>query len=153
MAKQKYLGLVGEKNNVMVSKPYKGKPEKVKEIRDRLAKATQKSAEQFRKAHRTSAFLIKHYEERRKRCEEQLRKFLVGVTLKFPKGNKISYGQDHGFWEGIPHNVEFVIESLLSIDDDGVKLALSAPGYGGKPYGNGKIFVTFKDMETEMILK
>jgi hypothetical protein len=41
--------------NVNVSEPYKGNKEKVKEIRDRLIQATQKSAVECVEAHQKSA--------------------------------------------------------------------------------------------------
>ena len=57
--------------------------------------------------------------------------------MTFRKGNKIRYGQDHAFREGIPHGVDFHVSRF----GDGL-YELRAPGYGVlKPgqYGNGSL--------------
>ena len=51
--------------------------------------------------------------------------------------NCFSYGQDMGSHIGIPTDVEFSIKEFGCKD----KVSLIAPGYGGKPYGNGAIFI------------
>lgn len=62
--------------------------------------------------------------------------------MKFPEDNKIRFGQDFSFWEGIPSDVEFKVEQ--KIDE---KYVLSAYGYGlqikgdSKAYGCGKLYV------------
>src|SRR3989344_4055085 len=60
MAKQKYLGLVGQMNDITVSYPYKGNPERVREIGDRLRKQTEASAKQFREARAHSKWLMEN---------------------------------------------------------------------------------------------
>lgn len=56
--------------------------------------------------------------------------------MKFRKGNKIAFCQDFAVWEGLPNGVDFEVSP---VGKDSVKLV--APGYGGKPYGNGAIYV------------
>ena len=56
--------------------------------------------------------------------------------MKFSKDNKINYGQDFFQKVGIPHGVDFCVSV---VDSNCVKL--TAPGYGGKPYGNGALYV------------
>ena len=68
-------------------------------------------------------------------------------TVRFPKDNKINYGQDMGFHRGVPSDVDFEIEEFT---DDRVRLI--ADGYGvlgkgGNKYGNGSIYVNKKDMK------
>ena len=64
--------------------------------------------------------------------------------MRFPKGNKILYGQDHAYWVGVPHDVEF---EVIKVWENG--MWLKGPGYGGEPYGNGPILVFFKTIEKE----
>lgn len=64
-------------------------------------------------------------------------------TIRFPKGNKILYGQDFAIWCGVPHDVEF---EVVKVCDS--YMVLKGPGYGGKPYGNGRIYVYFRTKET-----
>lgn len=61
------------------------------------------------------------------------------TTIKFPKGNRIIYWQDFAPHYGVPHDVEFEIEKVYD-----TYMVLKGPGYGGKPYGNGKIYVFFR---------
>lgn len=56
-------------------------------------------------------------------------------TITFQE-NRILYFQDMNYFRGIPSGVEFTIETI-----DEKSARLSAPNYGGKPYGNGKIFI------------
>jgi diadenosine tetraphosphatase ApaH/serine/threonine PP2A family protein phosphatase len=59
--------------------------------------------------------------------------------IKFPKDNKIIYGQDFACWAGVPHDLEF---EITEIADD--KIWFKGPGHGGVPYGNGPICVYLK---------
>ena len=70
-------------------------------------------------------------------------------TIRFMRNN-IFYMQDHGFWKGIPHDIDFVIDKASK---DGIKLI--APGFGalkdnpyGLPYnyGNGAIYVKISEL-------
>lgn len=62
--------------------------------------------------------------------------------MKFPEGNKIVYGQDFAMRWGIPHNVEFEIDSItlshITLRGDGFGAGLD--GKGGE-YGNGAICI------------
>jgi hypothetical protein len=58
--------------------------------------------------------------------------------MKFPPNNKIRYGQDFRFFMGVPSDVDFTVEF---IGKDKSLARLTAPGYGGKPYGNGAIYL------------
>jgi len=60
--------------------------------------------------------------------------------IKFPENNIIDFGQDFSFRRGVPWDVEFEIveEGMFPSDSEYI---LRAPGYGGKPYGNGCIYV------------
>ena len=60
----------------------------------------------------------------------------MGDGMKFRSGNKIKYSQDFSQWVGIPSGIEFDVE----IPYPG-QARLKAPGYGGRPYGNGVIIV------------
>ena len=62
--------------------------------------------------------------------------------VMFPKGNNIAYGQDFGYHKGVPSGIDFKVGSGC-----GDSVSLTAKGYGGKPYGNGSIFISKKDME------
>jgi len=60
--------------------------------------------------------------------------------MKFPEDNNIVYGQDFGWFVGIPSNVDFEIES---VEDN--RIILIADDYGRldkkDKYGNGSICV------------
>jgi len=71
--KEKYLGLVGEMNNVSISHPYKNNPEKVREIGERLRRQTQASAKQFRDAQAYSKWLMENRPFIDKEQKEELR--------------------------------------------------------------------------------
>lgn len=60
------------------------------------------------------------------------------LTVTFPPGNTIHYLQDFTFRIGMPDGVVF---SVVKVTERGVELR--APGYGGKPYGNGCIDISF----------
>ena len=66
-------------------------------------------------------------------------------TIRFPKNNKIWYGQDFRQWKGVPSNIDFEIGEICG---DSIKLV--ADGYGrlgkGNKYGNGAIYVSKKDI-------
>lgn len=62
--------------------------------------------------------------------------------MKFRSNNKIVFGQDHQFWEGIPSDVDFKVESFV----DG-RYVLTGYGYGERrvpydehSYGNGSLY-------------
>jgi hypothetical protein len=64
--------------------------------------------------------------------------------MKFPKGNKICYFQDHRVHEGIPSTVDFELE----VSKEG-SVTLRAPGFGKSgDYGNGAIMVRFGTLDT-----
>jgi hypothetical protein len=63
--------------------------------------------------------------------------------ITFKPGNTVRYGQDFSYHIGVPADIRF------EVDDDGPfkskdGLWLKAPGYGGEPYGDGAIFVLWK---------
>lgn len=53
--------------------------------------------------------------------------------------NTFRYGQDFAYRRGVPAGVRFEVVDWWS---DGYWLRAS--GYGGKPYGNGRIFFPFR---------
>lgn len=55
--------------------------------------------------------------------------------------NNIFYGQDFDWFYGIPENV------IFEVDEGDKVFRLRAPGYGGDPYGNGRLFVRSKDLK------
>ncbi len=57
--------------------------------------------------------------------------------MKFPENNKILYSQDFSIFESVPSDVDFSVEPL---GND--KVMLTAPNYGGKPYGNGRLYLS-----------
>lgn len=63
--------------------------------------------------------------------------------MKFKKNNKIMYGQDHHFFQGIPDGIEFeavIIGSLIELTGDGFGLTGN--------YGNGSIYIHLPTSET-----
>jgi hypothetical protein len=64
------------------------------------------------------------------------------MRLKF-KRNCIWYLQDFRVLRGIPVGIWF------DCDDEGDYLRIIAPGHGGKPYGNGAIFVSKSDLSAK----
>ncbi len=66
----------------------------------------------------------------------------MSATISFPKDNKIVYGQDFAIRCGVPHDVEFEVVKVT-----GSYMVLEGPGYGGTPYGNGRIYVYFRVKE------
>lgn len=66
-------------------------------------------------------------------------------TMTF-KENDFPYFQDFRFPRGIPAGVEFEAEYTRK---DRTRIRLTAPGYGGKPYGNGAIYVSLKDLSMQ----
>lgn len=64
------------------------------------------------------------------------------MELRFRRGNKIPYIHDGFAHRGIPSRVEFKAEYV----NDGTTLRMVAPGYGGKPFGNGAIYVEKIDL-------
>ena len=72
--------------------------------------------------------------------------------MKFQKGNKIVYGQDMGWQEGIPEDVDFEVSEVM-----GNKLKLVADGYGNlkkkDAYGNGAIYVYLQEMHRKEKVK
>ena len=57
------------------------------------------------------------------------------TTVTFAPNNRLVYAQDFQFWRGIPAGVTFTVE------DRDAWCRLTAPGYGGEPYGNGALLV------------
>ena len=86
------------------------------------------------------------------------------VRIKFEEENDIPYMQDHSFLQGVPADVEWEIANisisrprlvqkssgegqiLMELVQKGAYLELKAPGHGGKPYGNGGIFVNLDEL-------
>ena len=64
----------------------------------------------------------------------------TGETVVFDN-NAIPYGQDMQFYTGVPAHIRFAV---TRINDERYKL--TAPGYGGEPYGNGAIYVKASDL-------
>lgn len=60
------------------------------------------------------------------------------LTVTFPPGNTTHYLQDFTFRIGMPADVVFTV---VKVTERGVELR--APGYGGEPYGNGCIHISF----------
>lgn len=68
---------------------------------------------------------------------------LLGLKIKFPKGNKFQFFMDMWFHLNIPSNVEFIIKEDASHNS----YWLVAKGYGhSKDYGNGSISVNKDDI-------
>ena len=61
----------------------------------------------------------------------------------FHEGNEFWYLHDFAMGCGIPFDVAFQVEWL---NDEHTRAKLTAPGYGGTPYGCGSIFITEKPM-------
>lgn len=63
------------------------------------------------------------------------------MKVRFSEGNRLAYGQNTGYWHGIPAGVVFDVESL-----PGGLVLLRADGYGRleqpQLYGNGALHVT-----------
>lgn len=60
------------------------------------------------------------------------------------KKNKIHFMQDFQGWEGLPVGVVFDVEPGTNDNSYWIK----APGYGAKPYGNGKILIYKTELES-----
>jgi len=56
----------------------------------------------------------------------------------FSRSNRLKYLQDFRMHEGVPNGVDFFVQV---IDRKQKKVKLTAPGYGGIPYGNGALYV------------
>jgi hypothetical protein len=65
----------------------------------------------------------------------------IGTMVRFEPGNNVVYGQDFSVRQGIDHTIIFRVEDFRKSDDGGVWLV--APGFGGNPYGNGRIIVYY----------
>lgn len=65
-------------------------------------------------------------------------------TVSFKAGNKIKYGQDMRFFQGLTHSVNFEVDRLNG------GYVLTAYGYGKRgtrsAYGNGSIFVYYPSL-------
>ena len=61
-------------------------------------------------------------------------------TVTFPEGNDYGYGQDHGFYRGVPAGVSFTPTPFV---EDKVKLVARGYGQLGHPfgYGNGALYL------------
>jgi hypothetical protein len=67
-----------------------------------------------------------------------LKKLTLDTKVGFAPNNQVFYSQDFSVCRGIDSNVVFTVTNHF---DSGVWL--SAPGYGGTPYGNGRILVLY----------
>ena len=65
----------------------------------------------------------------------------------FLDGNEIPYGQDFAQWRGVDSNVVFTQCLDNPIFKKKEDVWLRAPGYGGEPYGNGRIVIRKKDLK------
>ena len=52
----------------------------------------------------------------------------------FPENNGIICMIDNSFYKDVPHDIDFVVSKVRC-----EAFELTAPGYGGKPYGNGSV--------------
>jgi len=69
--------------------------------------------------------------------------------MQFRKDNKISYGQDHGFYKGIPHGIHFEVRKL-----NNKIYKIKAKGYGSKDdYGNGPLYVFIFKLTKKQIIR
>jgi len=59
------------------------------------------------------------------------------TKIRFPDGNRILYGQDFSYHRGLPSDIDFEI-----VEYDENRAILKGPGYGGLPYGNGRISIS-----------
>jgi hypothetical protein len=60
------------------------------------------------------------------------------TSIRFKKGNKFIYLQNEFVKWGIPSDIEFEVEFL---NKEKTLVALFAPKYGNKPYGDGPLFI------------
>ena len=68
------------------------------------------------------------------------------LRLVFKK-NKIPYGQDMQFWQGIPEGVEFFPEKFTI-----ARIKLVGKGHGLVPhYGNGALYVSVTDLPQKAV--
>lgn len=59
------------------------------------------------------------------------------MLVRFKRDNGVVFGQDFGYYRGVPHNIVFECEDL------GTLWRLRGPGYGQKgDYGNGSLLVS-----------
>lgn len=74
----------------------------------------------------------------------------------FEEGNKIKYGQDFSFWQGIPAGVDFRVSKFDS-KSKCPRFKLTAFGYGdlSRPggYGNGSLYVFGLTKEQQKIFE
>jgi hypothetical protein len=61
------------------------------------------------------------------------------TKIRFEPNNEVVYGQDMSVWQGVDHTLVFEVDKHM--EERGVWLI--APGYGGNPYGNGRILVYY----------
>ena len=72
-----------------------------------------------------------------------------GDKVIFPEENCLSFGQDHGYWFGVPESRTFTVAEVWGDDEFGLsnRCKLVAEGYGLKgAYGNGAIYMNVKDV-------
>ena len=68
------------------------------------------------------------------------------TKVRFPERSKkhVKYHQDHHFGlTGLPAHVTFKVTGI--IESNGL-IRLQAPHFGGRPYGNGEVFVDWLDV-------
>jgi hypothetical protein len=65
----------------------------------------------------------------------------IGTQVSFEEDNTLVFGQDMSWWQNVPSDVTFTVDGYLTEKTKVTGLWLKAPGYGGDPYGNGKILV------------
>lgn len=70
---------------------------------------------------------------------DQLEKLAVETKVSFEPDNEILYGQDFSIWRGIDSGIIFEVDEHLI----GSGVWLKAPGYGGSPYGCGRIVIYY----------
>lgn len=64
------------------------------------------------------------------------------MFIKFKRGNKVPYFQDFRFMRGVKSGIWFKVTKFSGNNG----MWLQAPGFGGKPYGNGQICVYLDDV-------
>ena len=72
-------------------------------------------------------------------------------TITFTGENAIPYYQDHGFYRGVPPGTYTISEMKGDFAREDVWI-LTAPGYGGKPYGSGSLYLRKKEL-THLLTK
>jgi hypothetical protein len=65
----------------------------------------------------------------------------LGTQVSFEEDNNLIFGQDLSWWQNVPSDVTFTVDGYMTEKSKITGVWLRASGYGGKPYGNGRILV------------